>query len=322
VVLLPETIASAGSLPRAALPGSSPAAMAPALSSGASLMTGPIVGPGGPISGSLFGPTAPDGQAILAFSRDPAAVDAIPLARSDTPGPAGLVGPASSTSLSSTHIVLSGQPGDLDDATTRRPMPEFLPRDLTGHVIYVLDRSGSMARVHKFDFVGLNLRTRLHDVNGPTEFEVIFYWSPAVRGPNEAATQLQPNDPESVAKVAAWYGYQCLNGVGPEPLFRPRDAATLAQVDAKLPTFQPGGGTSPQEPLLLALRQKPDEVVFLTDGEFSDSDLDIETVLKANVSKARIHVVRFGTAEQQATETVVERLARACGTTPTYVVTK
>ncbi len=63
-------------------------------------------------------------------------------------------------------------------------------------------------------------------------------------------------------------------------------------------------------------------MVFLTDGEFSDRDLDIETVLKANVSKARIHVVRFGTAEQQATETVVERLARACGTTPTYVVTK
>ena len=96
VMLLPETIAGAGSLPRAALPGSSPAAMAPAPSSGPAPETGPIVGPGGPVSGSLFGPTEPDGQAALAAGRDPAAVDAIPLARSDTPGPADLAGPSSS----------------------------------------------------------------------------------------------------------------------------------------------------------------------------------------------------------------------------------
>ncbi len=78
VMLLPDTIAGAGSLPRAALPGSSPAAMAPAPSSGPAPETGPIVGPGGPVSGSLFGPTSPDGPAALAAGRDPAPVDAIP----------------------------------------------------------------------------------------------------------------------------------------------------------------------------------------------------------------------------------------------------
>jgi len=117
-------------------------------------------------------------------------------------------------------------------------------------IVYVVDRSGSMT--DSIDYVKMELKRSLRDLNPDKQFDIIFYSSgPALEMPaRRLVTAVQVNKDQA---------FEFIDGI-------------VAQ-----------GETDPAEALQRAFAVKPDVIFFLTDGEFDKSI--VEQVRRANVGK-------------------------------------
>ncbi|QDU63008.1 hypothetical protein Pan216_38820 [Planctomycetes bacterium Pan216] len=88
-----------------------------------------------------------------------------------------------------------------------------------------------------------------------------------------------------------------------------------------LSTVDPDGGTEHREPLLAALRLRPEVVYFLTDADLM-SEADVDRVTRANRKNKRpavIHAISFGEGERPSDDPPLRRLAAENNGTYRYV---
>jgi len=129
----------------------------------------------------------------------------------------------------------------------------------TGDVVYVVDCSGSMT--DSVQTVKQHLKTVLRGLRPPRRFHVIFFSSgPPREMPSRTLLLGTPANKETA--------YEFIDGVVPM------------------------GQTEPMEALKRALSLRPDEIVFLTDGEFDKQVVTRIRQLNRSV-KARINTICF-----------------------------
>jgi hypothetical protein len=139
----------------------------------------------------------------------------------------GIGGEAENT-LDGWRMLSSGQGGGLK--------AEFFGQRSRGNrIIYVIDRSGSMA--DSFDFLRTELKRSIGDLSHSQKFHVILF--------NDAFIEMPPG------KLV------------------PAIAANKRRCFDFLDQVHPGGMTDPIPAMRRAFRKKPDLIFFLTDGEFS-----------------------------------------------------
>jgi von Willebrand factor type A domain len=139
---------------------------------------------------------------------------------------------------------------------------DFFPAVTGGKIVFVIDRSGSMGSRERLERVKAEVQQIISQVPDGVEFAIIFFDD---KGKEE------------------WVG----GGSAPSLLKKSKETVQTA-ID-KMKEVTARGGTEPLPALLLALQLDPDEVFFLTDGEFSFSEEDAKNLKDKNAKKARIH---------------------------------
>ena len=152
-------------------------------------------------------------------------------------------------------------------------------------VVYVLDHSASMrdARERVLD---AEMRSAIEGLPKDARFAVILFGRSASQG---ASVGTHPN------------GAQRLRTAIPMPPGQLVDArpANRAKAIKWLADTEPDaeGSSVPWDAMQQALALDPEAIFLLTDGEFMPDDTaDLEDVIKASRSRARIHTVAFGSS--------------------------
>lgn len=147
------------------------------------------------------------------------------------------------------------------------PTPEFFPTTSpTGRYVFVVDCSKSMNHRYpgpaksRLGRVKLELWRAVYRMSPEQKYFIVFFNSRAIPMP---AGGLVPGGPEGQQEFFQW-----TVGIRAEGLTDPYDA------------------------LLLAIRLEPDEIFFLTDGEFHYRT--VREVTKANFGGIRIHTIALG----------------------------
>lgn len=121
------------------------------------------------------------------------------------------------------------------------PKAEFFGQTGSGQrIVYVIDRSGSMAG--SFDFLRSELKRSIDDLKAPQKFHVILFSGSVVHAP-----------PARLAPAIRSNKRKCFDF---------------------LDQIRPEGTTNPVPAMRLAFAQKPDLIFFLTDGEFPSELVD------------------------------------------------
>ncbi|MEX0718227.1 MAG: hypothetical protein WD066_16655 [Planctomycetaceae bacterium] len=160
--------------------------------------------------------------------------------------------------------------------------------DKATRVVYVLDRSGSMAG-EPLQLAKAELIASLESLQSNQQYQVIFYNTEATAmrldGENDALY--------SASDVNRTKTRQYVNGI---------------VADA---------GTNDLPAILKALSFQPEVIFLLTDGEGLTA-ADLGRIRQSNRSDARIHCVRFGIGSELAGGGYIERLAEQNGGTYLY----
>ncbi|MEX0718941.1 MAG: hypothetical protein WD066_20270 [Planctomycetaceae bacterium] len=160
--------------------------------------------------------------------------------------------------------------------------------DKATRVVYVLDRSGSMAG-EPLQLAKAELIASLESLQSNQQYQVIFYNTEATAmrldGENDALY--------SASDVNRTKTRQYVNGI---------------VADA---------GTNDLPAILKALSFQPEVIFLLTDGEGLTA-ADLGRIRQSNRSDARIHCVRFGIGSELAGGGYIERLAEQNGGTYIY----
>lgn len=147
------------------------------------------------------------------------------------------------------------------------PSPEFFPMTSpTGRYVFVVDCSQSMNHRYpgpaktRLGRVKLELWRAIYRMSPEQKYFIVFFNSRALPMPAEG---LVPGGPEGQQEFFHWTAGLRANGL-----------------------------TDPYDALLLAVRLQPDEIFFLTDGEFNYRA--VREVTKANFGGIRIHTIALG----------------------------
>ncbi|UCG32461.1 MAG: VWA domain-containing protein [Phycisphaerales bacterium] len=116
----------------------------------------------------------------------------------------------------------------------------FGQRGRGGRIVYVIDRSGSMA--DSFDFLRRELKRSINALHHNQKFHVILF--------NDGYLEMPPARAVSAIGVNKRRCFEFLDGI------------------------HPGGMTDPIPAMKQAFRKEPDLIFFLTDGEFSPALVD------------------------------------------------
>jgi len=159
--------------------------------------------------------------------------------------------------------------------------------------MYVFDRSGSMS-----GYGGRPLRSAqaeliasLNDLDKTHQFQIIFY--------NEEPQVFRPD------------------GRSPRLVFGDEQGKALAQRFVR--SIIASGGTRHLEPLLMALRMRPDVIFFLTDAEEPKLSADELAQIRRNNKGTQIHAIEFGFGPARGADNFLKRLARQNGGQHAYV---
>ncbi len=159
--------------------------------------------------------------------------------------------------------------------------------------LYVFDRSGSMS-----GYGGRPLRSAqaeliasVNDLESTHQFQIIFY--------NEEPNVFRPD------------------GRAPRLVFGDEQGKSLAQRFVR--GIIAAGGTRHLEPLLMALRMRPDVIFFLTDAEEPRLSADELTTISRNNKGTQIHAIEFGFGPSVGGDNFLRRLARQNGGQHAYV---
>lgn len=160
--------------------------------------------------------------------------------------------------------------------------------DKATRVVYVLDRSGSMAG-HPLQLAKAELIASLETLESNQQFQVIFYnVEPTVMRLDGAHDALY-----SASDVNRTKTRQYVNGI---------------VADA---------GTNDLPAILRALAFQPEVIFLLTDGE-GLTPADLDRIQRTNGGRTRIHCVRFGNGPELGGGGYIERLAEENGGTYVY----
>ncbi|MCA9074317.1 MAG: VWA domain-containing protein [Planctomycetaceae bacterium] len=144
-------------------------------------------------------------------------------------------------------------------------------------VVFVVDRSGSMADQGRMEAAKEELTLAIQQLQPYQQFYVIFYSNKMFRmlAP-DPPENLLPASPENVQRVIDW-------------------------IDNDL---QVGGGTEPLTSLLAALKMKPNVIFFLTDG-----DVDSSTAATVHLNNAHGTIIHTICLSEEYGEAVMQRIA-------------
>ena len=159
--------------------------------------------------------------------------------------------------------------------------------------LYVFDRSGSMS-----GYGGRPLRSAqaeliasLNDLESTHQFQIIFY--------NEEPQVFKPDNRT------------------PRLVFGDDQGKALAQRFVR--GIVAAGGTRHMEPLVMALRMRPDVIFFLTDAEEPRLSADELLQLQRFNKGTQIHAIEFGFGPASGEDNFLKRLARQNGGQHAYV---
>ena len=159
--------------------------------------------------------------------------------------------------------------------------------------LYVFDRSGSMS-----GYGGRPLRSAqaeliasLNDLDSTHQFQIIFY--------NEEPNVFRPDNR------------------APRLVFGDDQGKALAQRFVR--GIVAAGGTRHMEPLVMALRMRPDVIFFLTDAEEPKLSADELAQIRRLNKGSQIHAIEFGFGPTTGDDNFLRRLARQNGGQHAYV---
>ena len=194
-------------------------------------------------------------------------------------------------------------PSDIRNGTVGGPKSigegraSFFNIDVKGkRIVYVLDRSGSMADKRKIDFAKRHLARSLNGLSAGQSFLVIFY------DENALALTFKPYTARQLI---------------------PATTRNIEKVKLQVDSIRLGGGTRHMLALRKALERKPDVIFFLTDadGGLDGGGLNEVRVLNRK-SKTRIYCVKFGDGAELRKANWLKTLAAQTGGGYKYIQVK
>lgn len=162
------------------------------------------------------------------------------------------------------------------------PKAEFFGQTGRGQrIVYVIDRSGSMAG--SFDFLRSELKRSIDDLKAPQKFHVILFSGSVIHAP-----------PSRLAPAIRTNKRKCFDF---------------------LDQIRPEGMTNPIPAMRMAFAQKPDLIFFLTDGEFPS---ELVAKLREWNRKEKVRIFTLGYLYAPGSD-LLKKIAADHGGTYTFV---
>lgn len=162
-------------------------------------------------------------------------------------------------------------------------IPFFGVRAHGSRIVYVVDRSGSMANNNALGAAKVELMASMAALEKSNQFQIIFYNLTPAKMPIGEGTGRLPFATDTNKALAERF----IRGISAD------------------------SGTDHMPALKLALGLDPDELFLLTDAdEPKMRPGDLREVARRNGGRTRIHAIEFGTGPSLGEETFLKRLAR------------